>query len=85
MEEQLKLQQQIKQLDESVKQYLTKEAITRYGNLKSAHPELAIQVAAIILQAINSGQIKEKITDDQLKNILKQFQQPKKEFKITRK
>ncbi|MBU3941035.1 MAG: DNA-binding protein [Nanoarchaeota archaeon] len=85
MEEQLKLQQQIKQLDESVKQYLTKEAITRYGNLKSAHPELAIQVAAIILQAIHSGQIKEKITDDQLKNILKQFQQPKKEFKITRK
>jgi len=85
LEEQQKLQQQIKQIDESVKQFLTKEAITRYGNLKSAHPELAIQVAAIILQAINSGQIKEKVTGDQLKNILKQFQKPKKEFKLTRK
>jgi len=84
IEEQLKLQQQISQIDELVKQYLTKEAINRYGNLKAAHPELAIQVAALIVQAVSSGQVKEKINDQQFKNILKELQPKKKEFKFTR-
>lgn len=63
---------------------MTKEAITRYGNLKSAHPEKAIQAITIIAQAVQSGQMKEKITDEQLKRILLQLQKPRKETKIKR-
>ena len=37
-----------------------------------------------VFQAIQQGQIKSQISDDQLKNILKQLQPEKKEFKIKR-
>jgi programmed cell death protein 5 len=84
-EEQIKLQQQIEVLENTVKQYLTKEAISRLGNLKTAHPEFALQVELIIAQLIQNNQLKEKITDQQLKQILLNIQQPKKEFKIKRK
>ncbi len=83
IKEQIELNQQIEMLENIAKQYLSKEAISRYGNLKSAHPDVAIQAIAVIAQA--AGQIKEKISDEQFKNILKQIQKPKKEFKILRK
>ena len=83
LKEQIELNQQIEMLENIAKQYLSKEAISRYGNLKAAHPDVAIQAIAVIAQA--AGQIKEKISDEQFKNILKQMQKPKKEFKILRK
>ena len=82
LKEQIELNQQIEMLENIAKQYLSKEAISRYGNLKAAHPDVAIQAIAVIAQA--AGQIKEKISDEQFKNILKQMQKPKKEFKILR-
>ncbi len=85
LKEQIQLQKQIELLEIIAKQNMTKEAISRYGNLKSAHPEKAIQVIAILAQAIQQGQIREKITDEKFKNILKQLEPPKKEFKITKK
>ena len=85
LQEQLKLQQQIEMLEQVAKQYLTKEAISRYGNLKSAHPELAIQVIGLIAQAVQTGQIKERISDAKFKQLLMQIQKPKKKFKIQRK
>ena len=84
IKKQIKLQQQITALENMAKQYMTNEAISRYGNLKSAHPELAIQVIAIIAQEIEMGQIKEKIDDEQFKDLLIRIQKPKKEFKIQR-
>lgn len=85
VEEQMKVQQKFQQLETVAKQYLTKEAISRYGNLKAAHPDLAIQVVALIIQAAQSGQLKEKIDDKQLKQFLLQLNEPKREFKVTRK
>ena len=82
LQQEIELQQQIQQLEALVKQYLTKEAIQRYGNIKAAHPETAVQLIAIIAQAIQSGQIKEKIDDETLKDILINLQKPKREFKI---
>tara|TARA_Y100000310_G_scaffold344780_1_gene459470 strand:+ start:9565 stop:9786 length:222 start_codon:yes stop_codon:yes gene_type:complete len=72
-------------LENLAKQHLTKEAISRYYNIKAAHPELAVQVLAMLASFLQTNQIKEKITDEQFKNILKQIQPPKKEFKIHRK
>jgi|SRR3989344_4831850 len=82
VEEQQQLQQQIEQFELMVKQFFTKEALERYGNLKSAHEEKAIQLLVVLGQLIQQGRIKEKITDQQLKNLLLQLQGEKKEFKI---
>ncbi|MDP7180451.1 MAG: DNA-binding protein [Candidatus Woesearchaeota archaeon] len=78
------VQQQIHQLEGIVKQAFTKEALERYGNLKTAHPDKAVQVLAILGQAISSGQIT-KIDDTQFKELLTRLTPEKKEFKITRK
>ena len=83
-DEQAQLQQQIQQLEGIVKQAFTKEALERYGNLKTAHPDKAVQVLAILGQAISSGQLT-KIDDTQLKELLTRLTPEKKEFKITRK
>lgn len=83
-QEEAQLQQQIEQLEAVVKQLFTKEALSRYGNLKAAHPEKAIQVLVVLGQLIQQGKI-HKINDSQLKEILKQLTPEKKEFKIKRK
>jgi len=85
LNEQVALHQQIEQLEHVVKLHLTKEAIERYGNIKSAHPEKAIQVLTIIGQALQTGQISGKIDDNAFKQLLQQLHKPKKEFKIIRK
>ena len=82
--EQQQLQGQIEQLENLVRQFLTKEALQRYGNLKAAHQDKAVQLLVVLGQAIQQGQIKEKITDEKLKDILKRLQPEKKEFKIKR-
>ena len=88
-EEQVKkiaeLQQQFGQLESTVKQHLSKEAIIRYGNLKTAHSDKAMQVVAILAQLIQSGQVNEKISDEMFKGILMKLQPARKEFKITKK
>jgi len=81
--EEAQLQQQIEQLESIVKQVFTKDALQRYGNLKSAHPEKAIQLLVLLGQAIQQGQIK-SINDAQLKELLKRLS-PKKEIRIQRK
>lgn len=85
LKEQAQLKQQILMLENIAKKFLTREAIERYGTLKSAHPELAVKAIAIIAQAAQQGEIKETITDDMFKNMLKQIQAPKRDIKITRK
>jgi len=78
------VQEQINQLESSVKTLLTKKAIERYGNIKIAHPEIAFQLLVLLGQAINTGRI-EKVDDEALKNLLERIQPRKNKFKITRK
>jgi len=80
-EEQMK--QQLEQLEAIVKQALTKEALQRYGNLKTAFPERAVQLLVVLAQAIQSGQIT-KIDDNTLKEVLKKITPEKKDIKIKR-
>ncbi len=84
IQEQQQLQAQVEQLEATVKQFLSKEALQRYGNLKAAHTDKAVQLLVVLGQAIQQGQIKEKISDEKLKELLKQLQPEKKEFKIKR-
>ena len=82
-QEQEQLQQQIQQLEIIVKQALTKDALQRYGNLKTAFPDRAVQLLVILAQAIQSGQIN-KIDDNTLREILKKISPEKKDVKIRR-
>ncbi len=82
-QEQEQLQQQVQQIEIIVKQALTKEALERYGNLKTAFPEKAVQLLVILAQAIQAGQIT-KIDDATLKEVLARLSPKKREFKINR-
>lgn len=79
--EESQMQLQIEQLESIVKQALTKDALQRFGNLKAAHPEKAMQLLAILAQALQQGQISQ-IDDNTLKEILIKITPEKKEFKI---
>ena len=74
------LMQQIMLLENVAKKNMSKEAISRYGNLKMAHPQLAIKVIAMIAQASQLGQILKPLTDNEFKNLLIELQQGKKQF-----
>lgn len=84
-QEQLQLQQQVEQLEAVVKAHLTSEARERYGTLKSAHPEKAVQSLVFIAELLQNGQIKGLITDEQYKALLQQLTPQQRETRITRK
>lgn len=81
-QENQQLESQLEQLETAVKQFLSKEALQRYGNIKAAHKDKAVQMLVILGQAIQQGKIREKISDKDLKDLLKKLQPEKKEFKI---
>ena len=82
-QEQVRIQQQLQQIEATVKQHMTKEAIARYGNIKSAHPELSLKLLTVLYKAVEMGHLNQQITDEQLKQILMQLTE-KKQFKIKR-
>ena len=82
-QEQLALQKQISILEQNIKRYMTKDAYSRYANLKLAHNELAVQVLVFLNQAIEAGKL-HQITDDDLKELLSKVQH-KTDFNIRRK
>ena len=83
IQEEARIQQQVEQLEALVKQAFTKGALERYGNLKTAHPDKAMQLLVVLGQAIQKGQINQ-VNDSQLKEILIKLTPDKKEFKIRR-
>ena len=82
LRKQIQLQQQIELLENFAKQFMTREAISRYGNLKSAHPDKAIQAVALIAQAVESGQLKGRLDDENFKRLLQELTPEKKEFRF---
>ena len=85
MQQQMQAQQQLNQLETATKQFMTPEAISRYGNVKAAHPEKAIQSLLIIAQLANENQLPQKVTDFQYKELLQKMTPEQKKFTITRK
>lgn len=83
IQKQFEAQKHVEALESEVKKYFTREAITRYGNIKAAHPQKAMQIITILAQLIQSGKIQEQIDDAQFKEILLKLQEPKQETKIT--
>jgi programmed cell death protein 5 len=81
------MQQQMEMLEGVIKQHLSSEALVRFGTIKLAHPEKAVQVMVIIAQLLKSGKIpnNQKISDEQFKELLRMMTPEKKEFTIKRK
>jgi len=63
----------ITQLEQLVKPHLTKEALSRYGNVRVAHPQLCVQVLITLAQRVQKTQ--QTIDDRTLKLVLLQLQQ----------
>ena len=81
-QENAEVSQQIAEAETVIKRYFTPEALQRFGNIKAAHPERATRIIAIIAQAIQNGQLKSAISDDQFKGLLEQLKT--REIKIKR-
>jgi len=65
-------------------QILDDKARERLNNIKIAKPELAMQMSTYLVQLFQSGQVKEKINEEQLISILNKLNE-KKEITIKRK
>ena len=83
-QEESQVQQQIEHMEAILRQFLSKEALERYGNLKAAHKEKALQLLVVMVQAIQTGQIKSQVDDLTLKKILKRLTPQKRNIKIKR-
>ena len=66
-------------------QILTPEARNRLANLRLTKPELVNQIELQLIQSAQAGSLRGKVTDEQLKVLLKQIAGQKREIKITRK
>ena len=61
---------------------LTSDARDRLNNVRMVKPEIAKSIENQLMQVANSGRVKRPINDDELKELLSSFQQPKRDFKI---
>ena len=67
-----------------LKQILSSEASERLNNVKLVKPEKARQVESYIIEAAKSGRLGEKVTEDQVKELLQQVsKQTEKRTKVT--
>jgi len=63
---------------ETLRKILTKEAMERLGRVRMVNPILTQQIEIYLLQLYQTGQIREMITDEKLKEILNMLTEKKK-------
>jgi programmed cell death protein 5 len=66
-------------------QILTPEARSRLANIRLTKPEFVDQIELQLIQLAQSGRVQNKITEEQLKELLKRLSGQKREINITRK
>ena len=76
-QQQIQEEQARQQLKKIASQILTKEAKSRLANIRIAKPDMASTIELRLVQLYRMGSINEKITDEQLKNMLKKLQENK--------
>ncbi len=76
------------EFDEQKKQILrnilTPQAKERLGNIKVARPQIAEQIENQLIMLAQSGRLKQKITDGQLRKLLTQLIPKKRDINIRR-
>ncbi len=68
-EQQEALSKELKQLEALIKQRMTKEAISRYGNIKVSQPQLAMSLLGLLVQLFEKNPDR-TVNDDDLKRLL---------------
>lgn len=63
---------------------LDQDARQRLMNVRMVKPDLALAVENYLITAASAGKLNRALTDDELKQLLINLQQPKKQFKINR-
>ena len=66
-------------------QIMTTEARNRLANLRLTKPDLVNNIELQLIQSAQAGSLRGKVTDEQLKVLLRQIAGQKREIKITRK
>jgi len=72
------------QKEQILKQILAADARLRLNNVKMVKPDLANLVENYLIGMASEGKLGSQISDEQLKQILLSMQQPKRDFKFTR-
>ncbi len=72
------------QKEQILKQILAADARLRLNNVKMVKPDLANHVENYLIGMASQGKLGSQISDEQLKQILLSIQQPKRDFKFTR-
>ncbi|HJJ46685.1 MAG TPA: DNA-binding protein [Methanocorpusculum sp.] len=81
---QRKRQMQQAQTQSVLMQVMEPAARERLGTIKITRPEIAASIEHQIVALTQSGRLRQKITDEQLKGFLAQITPQKKEFNIRR-
>ena len=85
MDEELRRQKQVDaQIHHVLLQILEPEARERLANIKLTKPEFARAIEQQLVALAQSGRLKQKITDAQLKELLQQLVPQKKDWNIRR-
>ena len=63
---------------------LDQDARQRLMNIRMVKPELALAVENYLITAASAGKLNRPLTDEELKQLLINLQQPKKQFRINR-
>jgi len=71
------------QKEQILRQILTPEARSRLSNIRMVKPQLAEQIEMQIIQLASSGRLKSRVSDEQLKGLLKQLQGRERERKVS--
>jgi programmed cell death protein 5 len=70
--------------ENTLRMALTSEARQRLTNVRMVKPELAGAIEEYIIQLVQAGRLKRTVDDEQLKQMLLQLQEKKRDFTIRR-
>ena len=84
-EEEARKEEFDKQKQAILRALLTTEARERLGRIKIARPEIAESIENQLIILAQSGRLKNKINDEQLRGLLAKILPKKRDIKITRK
>ena len=84
MEEQERQKEEFEEQKKAIlRKILTNEARERLANIKLAKPEYAMTLENQLIQLAQTRRVTDKITDDQLRQLLQQLTKTQRESKIT--
>ena len=83
--QQLRQQEEIEaQIKLIINKILTPEARSRLGNIRTVRPEFARQIELFLIQLYQTGRLPKQLSDEELKKILVEISNRKKEIRIKR-